>query len=131
MAAQAAATLSDFKAPAQDTQLNSDYEFEDPAQAWISLCEATRLLDTEKRAEACRMMVNLARNSHWDQQLYDTELELEAADAEYGGPFPGEEDFPPEGSFPNTQEYTDEDEGKTLDQDIENFAGSDGYTMKD
>ncbi len=111
MANHAAEVLSDFKAPTKDL-----YEFEDPAQAWVGLCEATRLVDPDRRTEAMKIMLNLARNSHWNQDLFDTELELEAAGGEYGGPFPGDEDFP-EGSQADTEPYEDfQQDAHALDQ---------------
>ncbi len=75
-----------------------EYEFEDPAQAWIALVEACRILDVDKRKQALTIMLNEAKSSHWSEELYDTELELQGSwegnpnPAEYGGPFPGDSD---------------------------------------
>ncbi len=65
-----------------------EYEFENPAQAWISLVEACRIADIDCRKTAVTIMLNEAKNSHWTEELYDAELELMDDESEYGGPYP-------------------------------------------
>ncbi len=62
-----------------------DYEFECPAEAWISLVEACRLEFVKERTAMVQKMLFLAKNSHWTDQLYQEELHL--LDVEYGGDF--------------------------------------------
>ncbi len=64
------------------------YEFENPAQSWISLVEACHLAELNLRKQAAQKFIFLAKNSHWTQELY--QAELEQLDAEYGGSFDSE-----------------------------------------
>ncbi len=96
-----------------------DYEFEDPGQAWVGLCEAARLVDVPKRTEAIKMFLNLAKNSHWDQLLYDTELDLAAVDSEYGGPFPDNQLGGHGGTYGETSDTEDYLEQDGKDQEME------------
>ncbi len=61
-----------------------EYEFENPAEAWITLVEACRIEFEEERRLMVLKLMFLAKNSHWTDELYQTELEL--LDDEYGGP---------------------------------------------
>ncbi len=69
------------------------YEFECPAEAWISLVEACRLEFVKERTAMVHKMLFLAKNSHWTDQLYQEELHL--LDVEYGGDFEPEVSQPP------------------------------------
>lgn len=59
------------------------YEFECPAQAWIALVEACRLEHVSERRDMVLSVMELAKNSHWTEELYQEELHL--LDVEYGG----------------------------------------------
>ncbi len=114
-------------ADAHSSRDGPEYEFEDPAQAWIALVEACRILDVDKRKQALTVCLNEAKNSHWSEYLYDTELDLEACTAEYGGPFPGEPNYP-DGSEPDTEPYSDEEGRRALKrsrQEVEDNHSSD------
>lgn len=59
------------------------YEFECPAQSWISLVEACQLERLNERRDMMMALLSLAKNSHWTEELYQEELHL--LDVEYGG----------------------------------------------
>ncbi len=71
-----------------DYLTGSDDEFEDPAQAWIALVEACHIADLNTRKKEVQLMIFHAKNSHWTEQLYESELELlnDEVTVEYGGP---------------------------------------------
>ncbi len=60
-----------------------EYEFECPAQSWISLVEACQLERLNERRDMMMNLLSLAKNSHWTDKLYQEELHL--LDVEYGG----------------------------------------------
>ncbi len=69
--------------PVGSDESDPGYEFECPAQSWISLVEACRVEAINERRDAVLKVMFLAKNSHWTQTLYEEELHL--LDAEYGG----------------------------------------------
>ncbi len=81
MAASAAATaLGHLKAQGLDDQ----YEFEDPIETWIDLCEACRIPDMNKRKARVSFFLNVAKNSHWTHKLMEAEM-LAQEDVDYTG----------------------------------------------
>ncbi len=85
-----------------------DYEFENPAQAWVSLVEACHLEHQEARKIAAQKFIFLAKNSHWTQQLYDEELNM--MDVEWGlADGEGKEQQEDHQEDSSTQEYIEGD----------------------
>ncbi len=81
----------DASSDAVKPELSSDLEeeeFEDPAQAWIALVEACHIADLNTRKKEVQLMIFHAKNSHWTEALYESELELlhDEVSVEYGGP---------------------------------------------
>ncbi len=77
--------FSDYKEDA-DSEVAfppGEYEFECPAQSWISLVEACQLERLNERRDMMMNLLSLAKNSHWTEKLYQEELHL--LDVEYGG----------------------------------------------
>ncbi len=77
------------------------YEFEDPAGSWIDLVNACRLDGEVARRSAINRCLLVARNSHWNERLWQEEVEL--AEVEYGGDL-GESDM----TEPNTSDYVEQ-----------------------
>ncbi len=61
-----------------------EYEFEDPIEQWIDLCEACRIPDPTKRQEQVMFFLNVAKNSHWTHELMEAEM-MANADVDYTG----------------------------------------------
>ncbi len=64
------------------SELDKQYEFEDPIEAWIDLCEACRIENMDLRKAAVSNYLNLAKNSHWTHKLMEAEMVQQAQDAE-------------------------------------------------
>jgi len=78
-----------------------EYEFEDPMELWIDLCEACRIPDMNKRKARVTFFLNVAKNSHWTHELMEAEM-MANEDIDYTG---GQQDL--EGSLENTEPYED------------------------
>ncbi len=79
-----------------------EYEFEDPIEMWIDLCEACRIPDINSRKGRVQFYLNIAKNSHWTHALAEAQ-QLADEDVDYTG----QEDL--RGSeFPDTEEYSDD-----------------------
>ncbi len=92
--------------PDAKAEVETEYEFEDPARAWIDLVEATRILNETKRKQSVWVLLSEAKNSHWTHQLWDNEIELQQDTVEYGG------------SVEDTEPYSDPEEGmQQVDRD--------------
>lgn len=83
MAVAAAQVLGNLQT---SQNMAEQYEFEDPAEAWIELVYACRVESEGDRRGAINRCLLVARNSHWTQELWREELEL--AEVEYGGDVP-------------------------------------------
>ncbi len=81
-----------------------DYEFEDPIEAWIDLCEACRILNVDTRRSQMGALIFKAKNSHWTHELMENQLIQEEKDheADYQGH--------------DTQEYSEGEEMEEEDQ---------------
>ncbi len=66
----------------KESGLDEQYEFEDPIEAWIDLCEACRVTDVNLRKDAVTMYLNLAKNSHWTHKLMEQQM-LQDEDVDY------------------------------------------------
>jgi len=51
--------------------LDPNYDYEDPAMAWIDLVVATRELDRDTRMAMIDALLFTAKNSHWTHKLWD------------------------------------------------------------
>lgn len=80
MAASAMDALKGLK----ESGLDDQYEFEDPIEAWIDLCEACRITDEGARKLAVMNFLNLAKNSHWTHELMEQQM-LQDEDVDYAG----------------------------------------------
>ncbi len=60
----------------------NDYEFEDPIEAWIDLCEACRILNVDTRRSQMGALIFKAKNSHWTHELMEAEMIQQGEDAE-------------------------------------------------
>ncbi len=69
MSAQSLAESQDLSGPGVSNE--PTYELEDPAEAWIQLVQATRILQVRARQHAVQAMVLKARNSHWDLKKWN------------------------------------------------------------
>ncbi len=78
MASQSLAASSDQVKETQD----DDYEFEDPIEAWIDLCEACRILNVDTRRSQMGALIFKAKNSHWTHELMEAEMVQKARDQE-------------------------------------------------
>ncbi len=68
----------------KESGLDEQYEFEDPIEAWIDLCEACRIVDVDLRNKAVMNYLNLAKNSHWTHELMEQQI-LQDEDVDYAG----------------------------------------------
>ncbi len=68
----------------KESGLDEQYEFEDPIEAWIDLCEACRIGDEGARKIAVMNFLNLAKNSHWTHALMEQQI-LQDEDVDYAG----------------------------------------------
>ncbi len=68
-----------------------DYEFEDPIEAWIDLCEACRILNVDTRRSAMGALIFKAKNSHWTHELMEAEMVQKAQD-EFTGEYSSNEE---------------------------------------
>lgn len=93
MASDADSDLMPPPIPVGPGEDDPGYEFENPAESWIALVEACRLEYVSERNNMVMKIMFLAKNSHWTNDLYQTELEL--LDDEYGGPIEEEPASPP------------------------------------
>ncbi len=70
-----------------------EYEMEDPAEAWIKLVAATRILAPTARDSAVRAQLFKAKNSHWTMELWNeinagyAEPPTMGGDADEGGDY--------------------------------------------
>ncbi len=76
--------MSDRKVTSDE---ENEYEFEDPIEAWIDLCEACRMIGEQARRNAVGAMLFKAKNSHWTHALMEAEMvqQEEDAEADYQG----------------------------------------------
>ncbi len=65
-------------------QRAEEYEYEDPAESWVLLVQATRILDVRARKEKTLAMLNEAKNSHWTMDLLDANT-MADDDVDYTG----------------------------------------------
>ncbi len=65
-------------------QRAEEYEYEDPAESWVLLVQATRILDVRARKEKTLAMLNEAKNSHWTMDLLDANT-MADEDVDYTG----------------------------------------------
>ncbi len=61
-----------------------EYEFEEPAEMWIDLVAACHIQDATKRQEQVMFFLNVAKNSHWTEELAQAEA-LADRDVDYTG----------------------------------------------
>ncbi len=85
------------KAPAPE------YEFEDPIEMWIDLCEACRIPDMNKRKNQVTFYLNVAKNSHWTHKLMEAQM-LQDEDVDYTG----QEDLRGSMGTEDTEPYEDD-----------------------
>ncbi len=69
---------------------DDDYEFEDPIEAWIDLCEACRILNVDTRRSQMGALIFKAKNSHWTHALMEAEM-LQRAQDELTGEYSSDE----------------------------------------
>jgi hypothetical protein len=61
------------------------HDMEDPAHAWVCLCEATRILDIdERRATVARILFD-AKNSAWTFALFNEEFGIDGHASQVSG----------------------------------------------
>ncbi len=58
------------------------YEFEDPIECWIDLCEACRIENEHTRRNQVAGVLFKAKNSHWTHELMEAQMIQEAEDAQ-------------------------------------------------
>ncbi len=91
--------------------MEPEYEFEDPIELWIDLCEACRVPDPTKRQEQVMFFLNVAKNSHWTHELMEAQI-MQDEDVDYTG----QEDLRgSEVSTEDTEPY--EDDGKMPEEE--------------
>ncbi len=77
-----------------------EYEFEEPAEMWIDLVAACHIPDATKRQEQVMFYLNVAKNSHWTEELAQAE-----ALADQDVDWTGQEDL--SGGTADTEPYED------------------------
>ncbi len=82
------------------SQGKPEYEFEDPIESWIDLCEACRIPDMNKRKGQVTFFLNVAKNSHWTHELMEAQMQQDE-DVDYTG----QQDL--QGSLEDTEPYED------------------------
>ncbi len=101
-----------------------EYEFEDPIELWIDLCQACRIHQPEERQAAVMGFLNVARDSHWTHALMEAQM-LQDEDVDYTG----QQDLRGSTGTVDTEPYSDgEEQG-----DIEAYGDVpvDAHSMKE
>ena len=87
--------------------LKEEFLFEDPADAWLELVEACRIVNETTRKSQVARMIFIAKNSQWTRELWKQELDpiLEHLDNTYQAPLEQDYRHPDDapGSEPDTQ----------------------------
>ncbi len=94
----------------KESGLDEQYEFEDPIEAWIDLCEACRVVDVDLRNKAVMIYLNLAKNSHWTHELMEQQI-LQDEDVDYAG---GEQDAQTDSYSDDGSEYPQQELGEDV-----------------
>ncbi len=75
-------TTMALAASSDQVKEQEDYEFEDPIEAWIDLCEACRIMNVDTRRSEMGALLFKAKNSHWTHKLMEAQMIQDAEDAE-------------------------------------------------
>ncbi len=103
-----------------------EYEFEDPIELWIDLCQACRIEHPQERQVAVMAFLNVARDSHWTHELMEAQM-LQDEDVDYSG----QDNLRGSTGTVDTEPYQD-DEGEG-EGDIEAYGDVpvDAHSMKE
>ncbi len=88
------ATLNEAMAGKELKAEDDKYEFEDPIECWIDLCEAARILNENTRRNQMGALLFKAKNSHWTHELMEAQMIQEAEDADEDVDYAGNDTEP-------------------------------------